>query len=80
MMKTRRSLTGSRQFRADDYLGRVYSFTDGSAPDVTFAGWDPQKGVRLFGADGGRFWVPLAIMLASVFSGVLEESSACPSI
>lgn len=67
-------------FDADRYLGRVYTFTDCSGPDMTIAGRDPARGVRLHGADGGKFWIPAGLVIAGIAAGALEESSGVATI
>jgi hypothetical protein len=61
-------------FDADYFLGRRYSWTRVTAPDVTIVALSPEKGVRLHGADGSRAWLPAGEIIMAIQMGLLVES------
>ena len=65
---------------ADRYLGKRFTWTNGAAPDITIAGFDPDKGVRFHCLDGGRQWITPGRFIAAINCGILIESTEAPFV
>jgi hypothetical protein len=61
--------------------GRRFEFTDGRSPDFTVVGGDPETGtLRVHAFDGGRQYLPLALVVQAIDEGALVESTKAPFI